>query len=143
MPLNIPCSPNTVDVQTNTTSSLADHSALLECVVDSLDRVVLHTDKEARAKLCIWRSGIEKCGRGTNKVSLRHEMVGLDDPLNIISVNANGNTHDHLLGSFSYSTVDSEEMGSFERFKTEAEIVKSIVSLGGKNAYKLWLGSRL
>src|SRR5258705_171432 len=137
MPLNISCSPNTVDVQTNTTSSLADHSTLLECVVDSLDRVVLHTDKDARAKLCIYCYGIEKCGRGMSKVSLRHEMVGLDDPLNIISVNANGDTHDHLLRSFSYSTIDSEEIGSFESFKTEAEIVKSIVGLGGKNSYKL------
>jgi hypothetical protein len=64
-------------------------------------------------------------------------MVGLDDPLNIISVNANGDTHDHLLRSFSYSTIDSEVIGSFESFKTEAEIVKSIVGLGGKISYKL------
>jgi hypothetical protein len=50
-------------------------------------------------------------------------MVGLDDPLNIISANANGDTRDHLLRLFSYSTVDLEEIGSFESFKTEAEVV--------------------
>jgi len=49
-------------------------------------------------------------------------MVGLDDPLDIFAVNADGDTHDHLLRSLSYSTIDSEEIRSFEGFETEAEI---------------------
>ena len=57
-----------------------------------------------------------------SKVSLRHEMVGLDNPFDIFAMNTNSDTHDHLLRSLSYSTIDSEQIGSFEGFETEAKI---------------------
>jgi hypothetical protein len=109
-----------VDVQANTTSSFADHGALLECVIDTFNRVVFHTDEETRAKLWVWRPSVEKCRRCMSKVSFGHEMVGFGDPFDISSVNANSDTHDHVLGSLSYSTVDSQQIRSLEGFETKA-----------------------
>jgi len=57
-----------------------------------------------------------------SKVSLRHEMIGPDDPFDIFAMNANGDTHDHVLRSLSYSTIDSEKIRPFEGFKAKAEI---------------------
>ena len=113
-----------MNIQANTTGSFADHGALLECVIDAFDRVVLHTNKEARAELRIWRSGIEKCWRRMRKVTLRHEVVGLDNPFDILAMDANSDTHDHLLRPLSYSTIDSEQIGSLEGFETEAAIFR-------------------
>ena len=110
MQVDTPCSPNTVNIQTNTTSSFAYHSTLLESVIDTFNRIVLHANKETRAKLRIWRSGIKKCRRSMSKVSLGHEMIGIDDTFDVFAMNANGDTHDHVLRSLSYSTIDSEQI---------------------------------
>jgi hypothetical protein len=55
------------------------------------------------------------------EVSFGHEMVGLGDPFNIFAVDANGDAHNHLLRSLSYSSIDSEEIGSFKGFEAKAE----------------------
>jgi len=44
---DIPSSTNAVNIQTDAASSLADHSTVLEGVINALNGVVLHTDKEA------------------------------------------------------------------------------------------------
>jgi len=46
-PTDIPSGANAVNIQTDATSSLADHSTVLEGVVNALDGIILHTDKEA------------------------------------------------------------------------------------------------
>jgi hypothetical protein len=43
----MPSGPDVVDAQADTTSSLANHSAALESIVDTLNRVILHAYKEA------------------------------------------------------------------------------------------------
>lgn len=43
----LPSCTNVVDVETNTTGRLTDHGAVLERLVDTLYRVVLHADEEA------------------------------------------------------------------------------------------------
>ena len=49
-----------VNVETDSTGSLGDHGAGLEGVVDSLDRVVLHGDQEARGELRVGSTGVEE-----------------------------------------------------------------------------------
>jgi hypothetical protein len=48
-----------------------------------------------------------------SKVSLGHEVVSLGDAFDIFAINANGDI-DHVLRSPSYSTIDSEQIRSFE-----------------------------
>jgi hypothetical protein len=45
--MNVPSGTDVVNVEADTTSGFADHSAVLQGIVDTLDRVVLHTDQEA------------------------------------------------------------------------------------------------
>ena len=44
---NLPSGTNVMNAETNATSSLANHCAALQCVIDTLDRVILHADQEA------------------------------------------------------------------------------------------------
>jgi hypothetical protein len=44
------------------------------------------------------------------KVTLGHEVVGFDNPFDILAMDANSDTHDHLLRSLGYSTIDSEQI---------------------------------
>lgn len=50
---------NVVNVDANSTGSLGDHGTVLEGVVDALDRVVFHTNEEARGELRIRCPSVE------------------------------------------------------------------------------------
>lgn len=52
---------------------------------------------------------------------LRHEVVCLNNPFNILAMDANSDAHDHLLRSLSYLTIDSEQVGSFESLKPKLQ----------------------
>ena len=41
-----------------------------------------------------------------------HEVVGFNDLLDVIAVNTDGDTHNHVLRSFCDFTIDSQEIGS-------------------------------
>ena len=58
MPL--PSCTDTVDIHTNASRGLANHGAVLEGVIDTLDGIVLHADQKARAQLRARSTGIEK-----------------------------------------------------------------------------------
>jgi hypothetical protein len=45
-----------------------------------------------------------------SEITLRHEIVCLDDTINVISVDADGDAHNHMLWSFSYTTIDAKEV---------------------------------
>jgi hypothetical protein len=109
-----------VNADTKTTGALADHGAVLEGVVDTLNRVVLHTDKEARAELRLRRTSVEKGGCRVSKVALGHEVVRLDNAVEVVAVDANGDTHDEVLGPLGDLAVQTEEIRAFERFESEA-----------------------
>lgn len=53
------------------------------------------------------------------KVPLAHEVVGLDDLVDVLPPDSNGDTHDHVLGTFSNLAVDSEQVRSLEGLETE------------------------
>lgn len=50
-------------------TSLGDHGARLEGVVDPLDRVLLHRDEEARRQLRVRRAGVEELERQGSGIS--------------------------------------------------------------------------
>ena len=56
----IPSSTNVVNVKTNTTSGLTDHSAAFQGIVDALYGVILHAYQETRAELGVGCAGVEE-----------------------------------------------------------------------------------
>lgn len=70
--IRIPRSPDTMDVQANATSSLADHGTGFQSIVDTFDRVILHANKKTRTELWVGSASIEKCGRRMREIPFRH-----------------------------------------------------------------------
>lgn len=66
-------------------------------------------------------SGIEEGGGGVGEVTFGHEVVCLEDARNIGAVNANCDSHQHVLWTLSDASIDAKEVGTFKSFKTEAE----------------------
>jgi len=71
-----------VHVETDAAGRLADHGALLERVVDALDRVVGHREEEARGELRSSRARVEERRRGVREPLLREEVVRLHASIN-------------------------------------------------------------
>lgn len=99
-----------VDVQTNTTSGLGDHCTCLQSVVDTLDTVCLHVDKEARGQLWLRGTSIEQSRRSVREVFLRHQVVGLNGLLDIRAVDSNSNTHQQVLRALSNVAIDPQQI---------------------------------
>jgi hypothetical protein len=99
-----------VCVETNTASVLGDHGADLEGVVDALNAVILHVDEEAGRQLSVRCSCTEEGGGGVCEVFVGHVVVGLDSGLDVAAVDANSDTHDHVLRSLGDFAVDAEEV---------------------------------
>lgn len=57
-----------------------------------------------------------------SKESLRHEVVGLEDLVNVGTVDANSDTHHHVLGSLNNLAVDSKEVRSLEGLETKVVV---------------------
>lgn len=54
-----------------------------------------------------------------SEVPLAHQVVGLDDLVDVLSPDTNSDTHDHVLRTFSNLAIDSEEVRSLECLETE------------------------
>lgn len=117
---HLPGCPNAMNIEADPASSLADHGATLQRVIDALYRVVLHTDQEARAELGMGSAGVEQSRGRVSEVSLRHEVVCLDDAVDVGSVDADSDTHDHMLGTLRDASVDTKEVRPFEGLEPEA-----------------------
>ncbi len=55
------------------------------------------------------------------EVSFGHKVICFENAVNVRSMNTNGNTHDHVLGTFSYAAIDAEKVGTFEGFETKTK----------------------
>lgn len=117
----LPSRPDTVNIQPDTTSSLGDHCASFQSIVDSLNRVVLHGNQEARRELRVIGTGVEQGWRGMGEVPLGHQVVSLENPVEVPTVNTNGNSHDEVLRAFGNSVVDTEKVGALKSFEAEAK----------------------
>ncbi len=58
------------------------------------------------------------------EVLLRHEVVRLDGTLDVLAVDTNSDTHEHVLGSLGDLAVDAEEVGTLERLEAEEVVVE-------------------
>jgi hypothetical protein len=51
-------------------------------------------------------------------------------------MDADCDTHDHVLGAFSDAAIDAQEVGTFESFETETETMVSKASPEGREEWK-------
>ncbi len=74
----------------------------------------LHVDQEAGGHLGAWSPSIEQRRAGMGEEFLRHEMVGFDCGCNVLLVDSNRDSHEHLLRTFYDSAVDFEKVGPLQ-----------------------------
>jgi hypothetical protein len=55
-------------------------------------------------------TSVEECGGSMSEELARHEVVCLQDTLNIITPDTNSNTHDHVLRTLDNLAVDFEKV---------------------------------
>ena len=110
-----------MDVYPDTPCGLTDHGAVFEGVVNTLNRIVLHTDQKTRAQLRAGSASIEKGRRGVSEIALGHEVIGLNNTLEVGSVDSYSNTHKHVLRSLCRDTVDLQQVRPFKGFETKAK----------------------
>jgi hypothetical protein len=48
-----------------------------------------------------------------------HEIVRLNNPVNIRAMDSDGDSHDHVLWSFGDASIDAKEIGTFESLEPE------------------------
>ena len=53
-----------------------------------------------------------------------HQLVGLNGGVDVISVDANCHSHQHVLGPFHYSPIDSEQVASLKSFEAEIVVIE-------------------
>ena len=99
-----------VNAEADATSALGDEGALLQSLVDTLDRVGIHSKQEARRHLGVGGAGIEESWSGVREPALAEVVVGLDGSVDVVLVDADGDTHEHMLRALDNNVVDLEEV---------------------------------
>ena len=67
---------------------------------------------------------IEKGWRSMSEPTLRHHVVCFDNRINIILVNSNSNSHQHMLRPFYNLPLNFQKVGPLKGFEAEIIIVK-------------------
>jgi hypothetical protein len=96
----------------------------MKSFVDSVDRVILHRQQEARAHLRITRSRIEEGRRRVSEPFLADQVVGLDHGVDVVQVYSERDSHDHLLRPFDRGSMDLEQVGFLEGFEAKVIVVQ-------------------
>lgn len=91
-------------------------SCLLERVVDPGDAVLLHGEQEAARHLRLGGAGVEEGGRGVGEEPLGHEVVRLDNLVDVLLVDAHRHAHDHVLRPLHHLAVGLQQVGPFFSF---------------------------
>ena len=64
-------------------------------------------------------TGIEESGRSMCEITFGYEIVHLNNPVHVRAVGSDGDSHDHVLRSFSDAPIDAKEVEAFESFEPE------------------------
>lgn len=56
------------------------------------------------------------------EVSLGHKVIGLDDSVNVAAVDTYSDTHNHVLWTFSDTSIDTEKVGALKSLESKAVI---------------------
>ena len=71
------------------------------------------------------------------EIALGHEVVGLNNALNVGPVDAYSDTHKQVLRSLGRDAIDLQQVRPFEGFETKAEESSITERTIEENAYKL------
>jgi hypothetical protein len=58
-----------------------------------------------------------------SEIALRHQVVSLDYTVNIGAMNADCDTHYHVLWAFSNTAINAEKVGTFEGLESETTCI--------------------
>lgn len=62
----------------------------------------------------------------------RHEVVSLEDTLNIVTPDADSHTHDHVLGTLNNLAINLEEVGSLKSLEAKVLVLEvTVIDNGG------------
>ena len=115
-----------VDGETDAASRLGDEGALLQRVVNAVQRIVLHRQEEARRHLGHGCTGIEQGRRGVSEVAFAHQVVGVECLLDVGVVNADGHAHQHVLWTLCDFAVELEKVRTLEGL--ESKVVVGVIT---------------
>ena len=130
---------NIGNTHANATGIFGNDGTVLERIVNAINGILLHAHEKARAHLRIGSAGIEERRRGVREVAHGKEVVRLNDTLNVVSVNADADAHEHVLRTFGNVSIQLEEITLFERF--ESKIVEFKVTIVNDGSIQLVLVS--
>lgn len=68
-------------------------------------------------------TGVEQGRRGVSEVALGHEVVSLNNSIEVSSVDTDGHAHDEVLGTFGNTIVQTKEVRAFESLESEARAI--------------------
>jgi hypothetical protein len=69
-------------------------------------------------------TGVEESGGSVSEPTLRKEVVGFNGRFDIVFVDTDRDTHEHVLRAFYYTAVDAEEVGTLEGLETKVIVIK-------------------
>ena len=115
-----------VDMQPDSARPFADKGTVFQGVINPVDAVVFHGQKKAGAQLWTRSPCVEQGRRGMGEIFLRHQIVGSQGTLDVVSVNSERDTHPHVLGSLDHLSVDSHQIRTLQCF--ESKVIKDVVT---------------
>lgn len=92
----------------------------------------LEADEEAGAELGPRGAGIEEGGGGVGEPALRQQVVRLDGGVDVVLVDANRHTHQHVLGALDDLAVDTQEVRPLQGLQQQQRKIVSMIQLPRK-----------
>lgn len=83
----------------------------MQSFVDSINRVILHSQKETAAHLWPWSSSVEQSWGCVSVPLLTDALVSCNGGVEIPLVDTDGNSHNHVLWSLCNLALNFEQVG--------------------------------
>ena len=125
-------------VEPDSPGGLGNACALLESVAHPLHAVLLHRSEEAAAELRPRRAGVKERGGRVDVPALAHQPVRLARGGDVRAVDADGDTHEHVLRPLGDGAAAAEEVRPLEGLECEeVEVEVTAVSDLGVEARRV------
>lgn len=102
-------------------------------IVNAFNAVGSHCKKKTGGQLRIGGSGVEESGRGVSKVLFGQQVVRFDGSLpllsratylNVVAVDANGHSHQHLLRTLCDPAIQTQQVTSLQSLEAKVVVIK-------------------
>ena len=113
-----------VDRKSDSSRRLGYFSTGLQGIVDAIDAIILHGEKEAGGELWFWSARVKKSWGGVCKPLFGEQIVGLNSCIQILAVNAYCHSHEHVLWTLYYLAIQTDEVAFFQSFVPKIVVAK-------------------